>query len=114
VTQLTRLPASLHIDLIGHADIIGSDAVNDPLSERRAAAVQNFLSQWGINSHRLTTDGRGKREPVVGDGRNQLDRRVELRFFRTELPASEGGGTPNHDSAPPGQDHGRRDASPPH
>ncbi|MGI9627863.1 MAG: OmpA family protein, partial [Longimicrobiales bacterium] len=59
VTQLTRLPASLHIDLIGHADIIGSDAVNDPLSERRALAVQNFLSQWGINSHRLTTDGRG-------------------------------------------------------
>lgn len=57
-----------HIDrihLIGHADPLGSDYSNERLSMERANTVREYLEMSGQTAGRVTTEGRGSREPVV-------------------------------------------------
>jgi len=49
----------------GHADIIGSDAYNQKLSQRRADAVKSYLAGQGIAADRIETAAKGSFEPVV-------------------------------------------------
>jgi outer membrane protein OmpA-like peptidoglycan-associated protein len=74
--------ASLQISIEGHTDGTGTDAYNQGLSERRAAAVRDYLAAAGIDPGRLTVVGYGESRPVASndtdDGRAQ-NRRVELR-----------------------------------
>ena len=71
----------LHLDVEGHTDAIGSDAYNQELSEKRAAAVQQYLVQQGIPASSIAARGFGKLQPVADNstaaGRQQ-NRRVEL------------------------------------
>jgi outer membrane protein OmpA-like peptidoglycan-associated protein len=71
------------IDVAGHTDNKGSDAINQPLSERRAASVGNYLISQGIDSRRVVTTGYGKNRPIASndtaDGRAQ-NRRVEIQL----------------------------------
>ena len=52
---------------VGHTDRIGSDAYNQKLSERRAAAVKSYLVSKGIEANRVYTEGKGEKQPVTGD-----------------------------------------------
>jgi len=52
---------------VGHADRIGSDTYNQNLSERRAAAVKQYLVSKGIEANRIYTEGKGEKQPVTGD-----------------------------------------------
>lgn len=70
------------IKIIGHTDSDGDEAANLLLSKKRAESVKKALSsQFGINSSRMTTDGKGEAEPagpntsVEGKANN---RRVEF------------------------------------
>jgi outer membrane protein OmpA-like peptidoglycan-associated protein len=69
------------IRIEGHTDWIGSDSYNQKLSEKRAAAVANWLKEKGISSSRISTSGFGEASPVdtneTDEGR-QNNRRVEL------------------------------------
>jgi OOP family OmpA-OmpF porin len=47
----------------GHADRIGSDKYNQNLSERRAAAVKDYLASQGVAADRVKTVGKGESEP---------------------------------------------------
>ena len=47
----------------GHADRIGSDKYNQKLSERRAAAVKNYLASQGVAANRVKAVGKGESEP---------------------------------------------------
>jgi outer membrane protein OmpA-like peptidoglycan-associated protein len=71
------------IDVMGHTDSTGSDAINQPLSERRAANVGQYLISQGIDARRVATQGFGKSRPVASndtpEGRSQ-NRRVELQL----------------------------------
>ena len=71
------------IDIAGHTDSTGSDAINQPLSERRAASVGNYLISQGVDSRRVITTGYGKNRPIASndtaEGRSQ-NRRVELQL----------------------------------
>jgi OOP family OmpA-OmpF porin len=58
----------------GYTDRIGSDKYNDRLSMRRAQAVKAYLVSKGIDSSRIYTEGKGKRNPVVTDC-NQKNRK---------------------------------------
>jgi OOP family OmpA-OmpF porin len=73
--------AGVNVSVEGHTDAVGTDAYNQSLSERRAAAVRDYLVAEGVGADRLTTKGFGESEPVAsnetGDGRAQ-NRRVEL------------------------------------
>jgi OOP family OmpA-OmpF porin len=67
----------------GHTDSVGSDAYNQRLSERRAAAVKDYLVSKGIAASKITTIGKGESQPVAtnrtAEGR-QKNRRVDIEF----------------------------------
>ncbi|MBV4476081.1 OmpA family protein [Pseudomonas sp. B2M1-30] len=73
------------IKVIGHTDSKGSDSYNQALSERRASSVAEYLLSQGLAPDKLTSEGRGEREPVADnntdEGRAQ-NRRVELHINR--------------------------------
>ena len=66
----------------GHTDTVGSAALNQSLSERRAAAVVQYLeSRFGIQASRLEAAGLGESQPLVatGDEVNEpRNRRVQV------------------------------------
>jgi len=77
---LNAYPATF-VDVIGHTDSIGSDAYNQALSERRAAAVADFVQRRERIPARLYVAGRGKSEPIASNATVQgraENRRVEI------------------------------------
>ena len=74
------------VTIVGHTDNVGSDAVNNPLSVNRAAAVRDYLVPRGVASSRIGIDGRGSREPVADNATAQgraMNRRVEIFVAET-------------------------------
>lgn len=65
----------------GHTDNTGGDAHNQALSEKRAAAVKDYLVKASVDAARLSSAGFGASKPVAGNdtalGRSQ-NRRVEI------------------------------------
>ncbi|MGC4060942.1 MAG: OmpA family protein [Aquabacterium sp.] len=59
---------------VGHTDRIGSEAYNQKLSERRAAAVKAFLIEQGVPADKVFSEGRGKTQPVTGDQCQKMGR----------------------------------------
>ncbi|MGB3392134.1 MAG: OmpA family protein [Stenotrophomonas sp.] len=72
------------IEVVGHTDSIGSDAVNNRISKERADAVAAYLSAQGVQHARIETLGAGKAYPIADNatdaGRAQ-NRRVEIRVI---------------------------------
>jgi outer membrane protein OmpA-like peptidoglycan-associated protein len=86
---LAAYPQTL-IDVYGHTDPTGGDAINIPLSRNRAESVAGYLSQQGVARARIATQGFGSSQPIADNsteaGRSQ-NRRVEIRI----VPATNGG-----------------------
>ena len=57
----------MQIAAIGYADRIGAENYNLQLSEKRAAAVKEYLAQKGVEQTKVRSEGRGASEPVTGD-----------------------------------------------
>ena len=80
---LTQHP-ELRAKAVGYTDATGSDAINMPLSQRRAGAVTQYLAGQGVAPGRLAAEGRGSANPV-GDNSTAagkaLNRRVELFLY---------------------------------
>jgi len=76
-----------HAIIEGHTDNVGSDTMNQALSERRAAAVAAALQARGITGDRLETMGLGESYPVATNdtsaGREE-NRRVEVVLSDSE------------------------------
>lgn len=71
----------------GHTDNTGSDAINDPLSQRRAQAVANYAQQQGVDASRFTVSGYGSKQPIADNSTEagrQANRRVEVAIFANE------------------------------
>jgi outer membrane protein OmpA-like peptidoglycan-associated protein len=67
----------------GHTDSVGSEELNQALSERRAAAVQTALLERGVRSDQIVAVGKGKNYPIASNedaGGRQRNRRVEMIF----------------------------------
>ena len=88
VAEVLRSRAGSPVTIEGHTDGKGSDAYNQPLSEKRAQAVRDWLvKNGGASAARITTKGWGKSKPIVPntrpdgsddpDGRKK-NRRVEI------------------------------------
>lgn len=71
----------LKIGVYGHTDNSGSDAVNIPLSEKRADAVKAYLQKKGLADNRIEAKGFGSTKPIA-DNSNEIgkskNRRVEI------------------------------------
>lgn len=91
----TLKASETNIIVQGHTDSTGSAAVNQPLSERRASHVRDFLASNGVPSSRLTAVGYGSSNPAVSndtDANRALNRRVQLEISPTEkLKAQQSG-----------------------
>ncbi len=71
----------LRLAIEGNTDSVGSDAMNQQLSEQRAGSVRDYLAKQNIPAASMTSQGFGKTQPVASndtaEGRQQ-NRRVEL------------------------------------
>jgi outer membrane protein OmpA-like peptidoglycan-associated protein len=71
----------LKLGVNGYTDNNGSDAINVPLSEKRAAAVRDYLVRKGLKDDRIESRGFGAAKPVADnrteEGRSR-NRRVEI------------------------------------
>ena len=56
---------SMEVKIVGHTDSTGSDAINNPLSVRRAESARDYLVSRGVAAGRISTEGRGSREPIA-------------------------------------------------
>lgn len=69
------------LQVLGYTDSTGNDTINIPLSQRRAAAVAQYLGLRGVASSRITAAGMGAQNPIASNataaGREQ-NRRVEI------------------------------------
>jgi OmpA-OmpF porin, OOP family len=85
------------LDVVGHADRIGSEPYNDELSRERAEAVRDYLVSKSLDAGRIRISAMGETMPVTGDACKNLmpesrdnkklveclarDRRVEIKFI---------------------------------
>jgi OmpA-OmpF porin, OOP family len=82
IAQVLQDNADVKVKIIGHTDSDGDDNSNMSLSKKRAEAVKAMLnSDFGINSSRMESDGKGESQPV-GDNKTSEgkanNRRVEF------------------------------------
>ena len=81
VSGILSAHPALRLEIEGHTDSVGSDTLNQSLSDRRAESVRTYLVQQGVPTAAVTAVGFGKARPVASnetaEGR-QLNRRVEL------------------------------------
>jgi outer membrane protein OmpA-like peptidoglycan-associated protein len=86
----------LKLSVEGYTDSIGSDEVNQTLSEKRAGAVRDYLVQQGLDPSSITATGFGKSNPVASNDTNegrQQNRRVEI-IISGEVIGTQIGGAP--------------------
>lgn len=89
-TTLTQYDKTM-VDVYGHTDSAGNDAINIPLSNNRAQAVATYLTGRGVNSARLATQGFGSSQPVASNtsiAGMQANRRVEIKLLPVTAPTS--------------------------
>lgn len=89
VAQTLRSYPSTLIDVYGHTDPSGGDAINIPLSQRRAQSVASYLTARGVQGQRIATQGFGSSQPLPGntnstEAERAANRRVEIRIVPVE------------------------------
>lgn len=75
------------LSVTGHTDALGDESYNRTLSERRAAAVAEFLAERGVAQERLLTAGAGATQPVADNGTahgRERNRRIEIELLWPE------------------------------
>lgn len=82
VTELEKFQEITSINVVGHTDAAGDENYNQVLSERRAAAVEAYISA-AYPDVNVTSNGMGESSPVATnstrEGRAQ-NRRVEVQI----------------------------------
>jgi outer membrane protein OmpA-like peptidoglycan-associated protein len=69
------------LEIQGHTDNTGTDAINNPLSQARADAVRNYLIARGVDPNRLVAKGYGSAKPVGSNATDQgryQNRRIDV------------------------------------
>ncbi len=80
VTIVERCPG-VAVRVAGHTDSIGSDELNQALSEARARSVTTYLEQHGVPAARLESIGYGETRPVAPNDtpwNRSRNRRIEF------------------------------------
>ena len=80
--------ADCDVAIYGHTDNTGTDAINNPLSVKRAQAVESYLKSCGVSASQIrSVDGQGSTNPVAdnstAEGRKQ-NRRVEVYMYASQ------------------------------
>jgi outer membrane protein OmpA-like peptidoglycan-associated protein len=83
--QLLADNPTMHIEIRGHTDNVGSPQYNRTLSEKRATSVFNYLINSEINKSRLSFRGYGDTIPIAPNDTEEgraLNRRTEFRVTK--------------------------------
>jgi outer membrane protein OmpA-like peptidoglycan-associated protein len=81
VAGIIQAYPDLKLQIEGYTDSTGRLEHNQELSERRAAAVRDFLVQQGVSISNVSAQGFGPSNPVAGNNTpqgRQMNRRVDL------------------------------------
>jgi outer membrane protein OmpA-like peptidoglycan-associated protein len=81
VSGLLIATMGLKVRVEGHTDSVGSDELNQKLSEQRANTVRTYFVESGVPEAIITAEGFGKTRPVAENNTaagRQKNRRVEL------------------------------------
>ena len=74
--------ADAQVLIAGHTDSVGGKAYNETLSDKRAAAVRDYLISQGVGADRLSSEGFGEESPIASNETDQgraENRRVEMQ-----------------------------------
>lgn len=85
ITSIKATDQVVSIDVVGHTDSTGSDAINIPLSKARAQSVRDYLVLNGLESIPMTVDGKGATSPVADnttEAGKMANRRVDIVVSR--------------------------------
>jgi outer membrane protein OmpA-like peptidoglycan-associated protein len=81
VAGILQAYPGLKLQVEGYTDSVGSDQLNQKLSENRASAVRDFLVSQGVSMDNISATGYGKASPVADNGTTAgraQNRRVQL------------------------------------
>jgi len=82
--NLLKAQNNVKVELAGHTDSQGDDAMNLALSQSRAESVLNYLNRKGVSLSNMSSKGYGENNPVesndTAEGR-QANRRTELKII---------------------------------
>ena len=76
------------VDIQGYTDSTGNDAINVPLSQKRAEAVSSYLKSCGVSSNQIQkVQGYGSANPVADNSTSAgqaQNRRVEVYLYASQ------------------------------
>lgn len=82
LAEFMRAHPDIRVEIAGHTDSQGDDAYNKDLSQRRAAAVKEYLvTRLGVEPARIRTRGYGAERPIASNDTAEgraLNRRTEF------------------------------------
>jgi outer membrane protein OmpA-like peptidoglycan-associated protein len=83
ISKILQEYNQVKIEIGGHTDSRGDNALNKQISQDRANSVKESLVSMGINKDRLTAVGYGEDFPIAKDDENglsEINRRVEFKI----------------------------------
>ena len=111
VAGIIQAYPDLKLQIEGYTDSTGSVEHNQELSERRAAAVRDFLVSQGVSMNNVYAQGFGPENPVASNSTphgRQMNRRVDLVVNGESIAAQkrplEQNGVPESMAAPNSSD----------
>lgn len=76
---------TLYVDVRGYTDRSGGDAINVPLSQKRAQSVADYLTSCGVKASQLQNiEGRGSQDEIEDKTVSQANRRVEVYLYASQ------------------------------
>lgn len=77
--------SQLSIDVQGYTDRSGGDAINVPLSQKRAESVATYLKSCGVGSSQFkNVTGYGSQNEIENKEVSEANRRVEVYLYASE------------------------------
>lgn len=74
-----------YVDIYGYTDRSGGDAINIPLSQKRAQSVADYLTSCGVSSSQLKNiTGKGSQDEIEDKNVSQANRRVEVYLYASQ------------------------------
>lgn len=85
IARTVKAKNQAYVDVFAHTDTSGTEAVNQALSDKRAAAVASYLASHGIGKARIASKGLGETSPLYNseadEAQKAANRRVEIRLL---------------------------------
>lgn len=81
-SELLKENPNARVEIEGHCDSIGTDKVNQRISQERADVVKNYLVERGVKENQITAVGYGSTQPIADNNTEEgraINRRIEFR-----------------------------------